>query len=59
MNIILSDAGWLELEPSEIRQEQIKQGIRKRTIVKGIGKGLLRIEHLDNDPARAFITAKR
>lgn len=59
MNQILADAGWLESEPSDIRQEQIKQGIKKRTIVTDIGQGLLKIEHRDSNPDRAFLTAKR
>ena len=59
MNQILADAGWLETQPSDIEQEQIKQGLRKRTIVTDIGQGLLKIEHRDSDPDRAFLTAKR
>lgn len=59
MNEVLADTGWLADKPSEIRQEQIKEGIKKRTIVAGLGEGLLKIEFSDTEPDRAFKTTKR
>ncbi len=59
MNGILKDAGWLESEPSKIKQERIKQGIKNRIEIKSIAKGLLRIEYRDVEPERAYITVKR
>lgn len=58
INQILADTGWLADKPSEIEQEQIKQGIRKRTVVTGLGRGLLKIEFSDTEPGRAFKTTK-
>jgi len=59
MNGILKDAGWLESNPSDIKQERIKLGIKKRIAIKTVAKGLLRIEYRDIEPERAFITVKR
>lgn len=58
MKNILADTGWLENQRSEIEQEEIKQAIRKRTIVTSMGKGLLKIEYGDINPVRTFKTAK-
>lgn len=59
MNELLKDAGWLVTAPSEIEQEQIKQNLKKQIEITGIGDGLLKIAYRDNDPSRAFLTAKR
>lgn len=60
MNEIINDpnSNWQQDNPSEVDEERIKEGIRKRIEVKGLGDNLLRISYRDNDPARAFITAK-
>ena len=59
MNELLKDAGWLVTAPSEIEQELIKQNLKKQIEISGIGDGLLKIAYRDNDPSRAFLTAKR
>ena len=59
MNELLKDAGWLVTAPSELEQELIKQNLKKQIEVQGIGDGLLKISYRDNDPSRAFLTAKR
>lgn len=58
MSSILKDVGWLESEPSEVEQEKIKEGIRKRVSIKTVGDGLLKISYRDNDPSRAYVTVK-
>lgn len=59
MNDLLNQAGWLEIERTPIEKEQLKTEIKKKITISEVGDGLLKIEYRDNDPSRAFITAKR
>lgn len=59
MHQVLTDAGWLESNPSEVDQERLKNDIKKSVSINAVGENLLRIEYVDNEPLRAFTTAKR
>lgn len=59
MNQVLQDAGWLERNPSPEEQEKIIERLVQRTAITNVGQNLLRIEYKDEDPQRAFTTAKR
>jgi len=59
MSQILKDAGWLDNNPSEVEQAQITENIKSKIKISGIGRDLIKIETRDNDPLRAYITAKR
>jgi len=59
MNEILKDAGWLKTNPSEVEKEKMKEEIKEKMIVSGLGDNLLKIEYRDDKPMRAYITAKR
>jgi len=59
MDQILLDAGWLDDNPSEVEQEKIKNELKSRIIISGIGENLLKIEYLDSKAQRAYITSKR
>jgi len=58
MSQILLDAGWLEDNPTEIEQAQLKETIEGNISIEG-GKGLIKISYRDSDPMRAYITTKR
>jgi len=58
MSQILEEAGWLENNPTEVEQAQLKEDIQKNINVEG-GRGLIKISYRDSDPMRAYITAKR
>jgi len=58
MSQILKDAGWLDDNPSEIEQAQLKKNIAGNINIDG-GKELIKISYRDSDPMRAYITTKR
>ncbi|MCW8855321.1 MAG: hypothetical protein OQK72_11505 [Gammaproteobacteria bacterium] len=59
MDQVLEDAGWLDTDPSDIEQEKIKNEIKDRIEINEVGENLLKVEYLDEDSLRAFITTKR
>jgi len=59
MDQVLIDAGWLKNNPDDIEKEKIKNDIKLRTKVNGLGDNLLSISFLGSDPERAYMTAKR
>lgn len=59
MDQILHDAGWLANNPAPDEQEKIIQQVVRRTTITNLGQNLIRIEYKDEDPERAYTTAKR
>jgi len=58
MSQVIADAGWLKTNPSEVEQERIKTTIKGKVKISGVGRNLIKIQIRDNDPMRAYITAK-
>lgn len=58
MERVLSEAGWLKTNPSEVEQEKIKQDLKKNILITDIGDSLIKIEYRDSKPMRAYVTAK-
>ena len=59
MNELLNHAVWLNTDLTDIGKEQIKVELKKQIVITTVGAGLLKIAYSDNDPSRAYITAKR
>lgn len=58
MGQILKNVGWLNNDPSDIEQEQIKKEIKERVSVRSVGDNLIKIAYSDSQPERSYLTAK-
>jgi polysaccharide chain length determinant protein (PEP-CTERM system associated) len=56
---VLNDAGWVESSDTELEQERTMELVRGRTRVVNVGSNLVKIEHQDEDPQRAYKTVRR
>lgn len=56
MTQILSKAGWLKTNPTEIEKEKIKNSIKENVTIVDYGRSLLKIEYIDSVPMRAYTT---
>jgi polysaccharide chain length determinant protein (PEP-CTERM system associated) len=54
MQHVMSASGALNDKATELDKEQLSVSIRDRTKVLNVGTNLIRIEHVDSDPERAF-----
>lgn len=59
MQQLAEDLGLLADNPSDLRKEQIINGLKSRTNIGNVGRGMIRIEHSDVDPVRAYRATKR
>jgi polysaccharide chain length determinant protein (PEP-CTERM system associated) len=59
MDSILAHGGWLKDQPTELEQERIIEGIKKRTVIASVGRNIIKIEYRDDDPERAYQTAQQ
>jgi len=58
MNQVLTEAGWMKTNPSEVEQAQIKKTLKRQITIEG-SNSLIKIGYRDSKPMRAYITAKR
>jgi polysaccharide chain length determinant protein (PEP-CTERM system associated) len=59
MTQALEHVGWLKKDQTEIQQEKTIEAAKDRTKISNVGPNLIRIEHKDRDPERAYkITQK-
>jgi polysaccharide chain length determinant protein (PEP-CTERM system associated) len=54
MTQILEFGGWLKDAPTKAEQERMFEKLVKRTTIANLGKNIIKIEHKDDDPERAF-----
>lgn len=57
VNAILEKEGWLKDKPSPTEQDQIKEGLKRRTQISSVGSNLIKIEYQDKEAVRAADTA--
>jgi len=58
MDQVLSIGGWVKDGASDLDKERLSDALMKATTVVSVGKNLVKISVRDNDPQRAFVTAK-
>ena len=54
MNRVLSDAGWLKDNPSDVEQAQIKNGLKARVKIDSVGRNLIKISYRASLPLILF-----
>lgn len=59
MGKLAEDLGLMSDNPSDLRREQIINGLKSRTSIANAGRSIIRIEHNDVDAVRAYRAAKR
>ena len=59
MSQILESGGWIKGDASDLQKEQVMDAVSRQTIVRNVGKNLVRIEVKDSNPERAYLTTKK
>jgi len=59
MSRILADTGWKPEDLSPEDQEKVIKQLIKQTSISNLARNVIKIEYRDDDPERAFLTAKR
>lgn len=59
MTQILIDTGWMKEDLSPKDQEDTIKRLIKQTTIANLARNVIKIDYRDDDPERAFLTAKR
>lgn len=56
---LIDELGWYGTDLSEAEKDRIADGIKAKTAINNVGRGLIRIEYSDDTPQRAYQATKR
>lgn len=59
LNRVLDETGWSGKNLSAAERDNLIKDTMRRTTVSNVGRDLIKIEYRDDDPERAYLTARR